>query len=208
MNTESHREEIQRPLLICCSVLRNELETLIAQKKIKVDTIYLCKHLHDDIKKLHQALSATLHKHHKRKPIVVYGDRCLDSENRMQALMNEFSAVKVDALNCLDCLLGGHGKVSDIDQDRRFYYLTPGFIEFFKDVEKGKTAGVPRHLYKMLEGAILLDSLDNMEQYRDDIDHFCNQTGLSIIKHIPVGLSGLKAIIDEAIEKTSKSRDQ
>lgn len=205
MNTELHGEKIQRPLLICCSILRSELETLIAQKKIRVDTIYLCKHLHDDTQKLHKALSASLHKHHKRKPIVVYGDRCLGSEDRMRALMNKFSTVKVNALNCLDCLLGGHGRVLEINPDRRLYYLTPGFIEFFKDVEKGKTAGVPRHLYKKLEGAILLDSLGNSEQYRDDIDRFCNYTGLSIIKHIPVGLSGLKAIVDEAIEKTSTS---
>ena len=137
LNTESHREGTQRPLLICCSVLQYEIETLITQKKIKVDTIYLCKHLHDDIQMLHQTLRAALYKHHKRKPIVVYGDRCLGSEDLMQALMNEFGTVKVDALNCLDCLLGGHGKVIDIDPDRRFYYLTPGFIEFFKNMYHG-----------------------------------------------------------------------
>ena len=43
MNTESYGEEIQRPLLICCSILRRELDTLIAQKKINVDTIF-CNH--------------------------------------------------------------------------------------------------------------------------------------------------------------------
>ena len=96
----------------------------------------------------------------------------------------------------------------DIAPDRRLYYLTSGFIEFFKDVENGKTAGVPRHLYKKLEGIILLDSLDNMEQHRDDIDRFCNYTGLSVIKRLPVGLSGLKATIEETLEKTSTSRDQ
>jgi len=37
----------------------------------------------------------------------------------MQALMNEFSTVKVDALNCIDCLLGGHGKVLDIAPGHR-----------------------------------------------------------------------------------------
>ena len=90
----------------------------------------------------------------------------------------------------------------DIYPDRRFYFLTPGFIEFFKDVEKGKTAGVPRYLYKMLEGAILLDSIGNMEQYYGDIDRFCRYTDLTIIKRIPVGLSGLRTIINEAIKKT------
>ena len=198
MNTEPHRKEIERLLLICCSILQSEIETLIAQNKIKIDAIFLSKRLHDDPQKLHQALSASLQKHYKRKPIVVYGDLCLGSEDRMHALMNEYGTIKVDALNCIDCLLGGHGKVLDIDPDHRSYFLTPGFIESFNEVDTSNTDET-RSLFKMLRGIILMDSLDNTDQYREDIDHFCNQTGLPIVKYLRVGLSGLKAIIGQAI---------
>ncbi|MDY6857103.1 MAG: DUF1638 domain-containing protein [Thermodesulfobacteriota bacterium] len=204
---EQHIKEIERLLLICCSILQSEIETLIAQKKIEVDTIFLSKRLHDDPQKLHQALSASLQKHYKRKPIVVYGNLCLGSEYRMHALMNEYGTIKVNALNCIDCLLGGHGKVVDIDPDHRSYFLTPGFIESFNEVDTGNMHET-RRLFKMLRGIILLDSLDNTDQYREDIDYFCNQTGLPIVKHIHVGLSGLKAIINEALERTNTSRIQ
>jgi hypothetical protein len=204
MNTEQHRDEMQRPLLICCSILRSEIETLIAQKKIEADTVFLSKRLHDDLQKFHQALSASLHKHCKRKPIVVYGDLCLGSEDRMRALMNEYGTIKVDALNCIDCLLGGHGKVLDIDPDQRSFYLTPGFIESFNETDTGNTAET-RRMFKTLGGTIVLDSPDNMDQYRDDTDHFCHETGLPIVKHLSVGLTGLKTIIDEAIERTNTS---
>ena len=165
MNTEQHREEIERPLLICCSILQGEIETLIAQKKIEVDTIFLNKRLHDDVEKLHQALSASLHKHSKRKPIVVYGDLCLGSEDRMQALMNEYGTINVDALNCIDCLLGGHGNVLDIDPDHRSYFLTPGFIDSFIEADTGNTERT-RRLFKILVPFRVMDGGEASEPFR------------------------------------------
>jgi len=200
-DTALEREEMGKKLLISCGILQPEIETLIARGTIEADAIFLNKYLHLDYQKLHDALKASLRKYRERKPVVVYGDVCLGFNGEMRILMTEFGAVKVDGLNCIDCLLGGRGKLLDIDPDHQFFFLTPAFIEFSESLITG-TREENRRRFNMLKGIILVDSLENMEQYRDRIEHFINQTGLPVLKHMVVGLSGLKNVIEEALQRS------
>jgi Protein of unknown function (DUF1638) len=100
------RESRQSPLLISCGILKPEIEALIEGKKILAEAIFLNKYLHMDYQKLQDALKSSLRKHSEEKPVVIYGDLCLGFNNEMNALMAEYDIVKVDALNCIDCLLG------------------------------------------------------------------------------------------------------
>ena len=200
-DTALEREEMGKKLLISCGILQPEIETLIARGTIEADAIFLNKYLHLDYQKLHDALKASLRKYRERKPVVVYGDVCLGFNGEMRILMTEFGAVKVDGLNCIDCLLGGRGKLLDIDPDHKFFFLTPAFIEFSESLMIS-TREENRRRFNMLKGIILVDSLENMEQYRDRIEHFINQTGLPVLKHMVVGLSGLKNVIEEAIQRS------
>ena len=198
MNTG--REEMRKKLLISCGILQPEIEALIAREEIEAEAVFLNKYLHMDYRKLHDALKASLRKHRKRKPVVVYGDVCLGFNGEMQALMTECDAVKVDGLNCIDCLLGGKGKLLEIDPNHRFFFLTPAFLEFSETlISEAKEDN--RRRFNMLKGIILVDSLDNMEKHMDWIEHFSDQTGLPVLEHRVVGLDGLKAVIEEALQR-------
>ena len=194
------RKSRQRPLLISCGILQPEIEALIAREEIEAEAVFLNKYLHVDYRKLHDALKASLRKHHERKPVVVYGDVCLGFNGDMQDLMTECDAVKVDGLNCIDCLLGGRGKLLAIDSDHRLFFLTPAFLEFSENLISGTKEDNQRR-FNMLKGIMLVDSLGDMERHRDRIEHFSDQSGLPVLQHRVVGLDGLKAVVGEALQR-------
>jgi hypothetical protein len=125
---------------------------------------------------------------------------CLGFKGEMQALMNECDTVKVDGLNCIDCLLGGHGKLLEIVPDHRFFFLTPAFLEFSENLILGKKKDNQRR-FRMLKGIIVLDTLGDMERHWDRIKHISHQTGLQLLEHRMVGLYGLKVVINEVLQR-------
>ena len=195
-----NRESRQSPLLISCGILQPEIEALIEGKEIEAEAVFLNKYLHTDYQKLHDALKASLRKHSRRKPVVIYGDVCMGFNGEMNALMTEYDVVKVDALNCIDCLLGGRGKLLEIDPDHRSFFLTPAFLEFSENLILG-TKEDNRRRFSMLKGIIVLDSLGDMELHWDRIKHISDQTGLPLLEHWAVGLDGLKTVVEEALKK-------
>ncbi len=194
------REEMGKSLLISCGIFKSEIETLIEEGEIQADAIFLNKYLHLDHQKLHDALRAALKRNRIRKPVVIYGDLCLGFNTEMQSLMAECGTIKVDGLNCIDCLLGGQKKLLDVDPDHQFFFLTPGFIEFSESLIRG-TREENRHRFNMLTGIIVVDSMNNMELYRDRIEHFSKESGLPVMGQLVVGLSGLKNVIEDAIQR-------
>jgi hypothetical protein len=196
------RESRQSPLLISCGILKPEIEALIEGKKIEAEAIFLNKYLHMDYQKLQDALKASLRKHSGKKPVAIYGDLCLGFNGEMNALMAEYDIVKVDALNCIDCLLGGRGKLLQMDPEHRFYFLTAGFLDFTEKLILGSKED-NRHRFNMLKGIIVLDSLGDIDRYWDRIEHISDQTGLPVLEHCMVGLDGLKAVIEAALKKAT-----
>lgn len=189
---------MEKKLLIACDIFQPEIEKLVEMGEIEADVIYVDKYLHFDFDALHKTLKEKLKEYGSRKPIVVYGDLCLGFNNEMNSLMTECGTDKVEGLNCIDCLLGSGGKLLDIDPDHQYFFLTPGFIEFSKRLISG-TKEENRRDFKMLKGIIIVDTLNDMEQYRDRIEHFSDQTGLPVLDHREVGLSGFNRIIKEAL---------
>ena len=51
----------------------------------------------------------------------------------------------------------------------------------------------------MLKGVFLLDTLGDLDNYKDDISKFCEYTGLPILERRNVGLNKLKKLILEKI---------
>lgn len=196
----SRREEMSKNLLISCGIFQPEIEKLIAGGEIQADAIFLNKYLHLDHRKLHDALKAALKKNRIREQVVIYGDLCLGFNNAMHTLMAECDATKVQGLNCIDCFLGGRGKLLDVDPYHQFFFLTPGFIEFSESLISG-TREENRRRFNMLKGIIVLDSMNNMELYRDRIGRFSKESGLPVMDHLVVGLSGLKNVIEDAIQR-------
>jgi len=183
--------------------MQKEIEALISLGQIDAEVVFLDKELHSDYRKLEQALGQALERHTSRveaKPVVVYGDVCLGFNNEMRGLLERHGAVKVEALNCIDCLLGGGGKLLKIDPDHLYLFLTPAFIEFTERI-MSKTRKETRRIFSRLKGILLIDSLGNLDDYQDRIRAISDLTGLPILETRKVGLAGLKKVLSNALER-------
>lgn len=175
---------------------------LVNKGLIRADTLFLNKYLHLDFQKLETALKAALVKHRFKKPVIAYGDLCLGFNGEMAALMAEFGVVKLDALNCIDCLLGGKGGLVKIDPAHEILFLTHSFLDFFEDLP---TAGrdIGQEQFKQLKGIVLLESPVREDNYSARAKAFADHTGLPVLTRRKINISGLKNLINEAFQKNT-----
>ena len=197
------------PCVISCGVLKRELTKLVETSEIDVDLHFLEAGLHYDYKLMERAIRGSAENNLKKHPegaILIYGDVCLGFADEMKALLEEYKGlIKVDALNCIDCLLGGKGRLLETDPDHKALFLTPGWIQFWKRFEGSKDD--LRGRYRMLDGIILLDSLGNLNEYEKEIEEISSRTGLPISQRKEVGLKGFKQVILGALEQSKRGLD-
>jgi hypothetical protein len=193
--------------------MQKEIQKLIDQKLLDVKAYFLDAGLHVVYSELEKALTSALEEHAKHAPnglIVVYGDMC---HPRIKKIVKKFDkTVKVEALNCIDCLFGGHKKLLKVDPKCSHFILSPGWMpsnlkksKFFRPIFDWNNEGV-KEQFEHLDGIIIIDSLDNLDEFKDDIEEFSINTGLQIKDTKNVGLEGLKAVIDEAIKKLQNKK--
>ena len=135
--------------------------------------------------------------------VLVYGDMC---HPRIKKIVKQYNnTVKVDALNCIDCLLGGHKKLIQADPKGCHFFLSPGWIpsnlkknKYFKEIFDWNIDGI-KEQFEHLDGIIIIDSLNNLHELKKDIEEFSFHTGLKVRNTKSVGLEGLKAVIEKAI---------
>ena len=195
-------EHSEKPLLISCGILRKEIERLQENGDIDVEAYFLSEKLHMDYNLLDRGLNGGLKKHQAQRPqgiIVVYGDVCLGFKGEMKALIDKYDVVKVDALNCIDCLLGGKGKLLEMDPDHKYLFLNPAFMQFWEKI-RGETR-MTREMYSMLDGIVLLDTMGDLDDYQSRIDEIADYTGLPILERKDIGLEGLKNVLLEALNR-------
>ena len=96
--------------LVSCSVLKEEIQQLVKQGSIDAELVFVSKYFHVDYELVEKNVRKVLEKttpKYSGKVILVYGDLCLGQDNEMKRLAEEYGIVKVDAVNCIDCQLGG-----------------------------------------------------------------------------------------------------
>lgn len=188
-------------------MLKREIEKLMEQGLLQVEPYFLNADLHVDYDELERELKLSSEKYSKDKSkvVVVYGDLC---HPNMKGIIGKFdNVIKVDALNCIDCLLGGHGRLLEIDPNHDYFYLSPGWMP-----SSLKTSPRLKSIFNLskeeakkrfgnLKGIILIDSLGNLSEFKDEVKEFSNHTGLSVLGEKTVGLDRLKDVILEAIKK-------
>ncbi|MCW4047641.1 MAG: DUF1638 domain-containing protein [Candidatus Bathyarchaeota archaeon] len=143
--------------------------------------------------------------------ILVYGDLCLGPNNEMKKLAEEYNLIKVDALNCIDCLLGGKGNVLEADPNHNLLFLYPGMIEFFTHFKaEAQRENIDEDsinkLFSGLNGIILLDTIGETAKYKKEIEKL--HTGLKILETKAIGLNNLKQLLLEAIERSKQKTKQ
>ena len=202
-----------RPCLVSCSALKDEIQQLVRNGELDVDLVFVSKFFHTDFGLLDKNLRKVLRHSLTRFPgriILVYGDLCLGLKNEMKKLADEFGVVKVDALNCTDCLLGGKGKFLDADPDHDLLILHPGMSDFFKHArelmrKEGFDENALKVLFEDIRGIVLYDTLGNSSKLIKEVKDL--DTGLDILETKYVGCENVKNVIQEAIEKNKKTQD-
>ncbi len=192
----------KNPIVISCGIVKKEIQSLIESGRLKADVTFLSSKLHYDYSLLEKALRSTIEKsldRGRKDIVIIYGDVCLGFKHEMKELVDAYGIMKVDAINCIDCLFGGKGQLFQTDPKHKYFFLTPEWISFWNKYEKSEENLKDR--YAMLEGIVLLDSLGNLDGYEDDIKTISNATGLPILEEKKVGLRGLQNVIEEAISR-------
>jgi len=197
--------------LVSCSVLKEESEQLIKQGSLDAELVFVSKYFHVDYKVLEKNLRKVLEQTLKRfhgKVVLVYGDLCLGQNNEMKKLAEEYGVVKVDAVNCIDCQLGGKGKFLEADPEHNLMFLGPGMIGFFKRMkEKMRDEGVDEaafaNLFSGIKGIVLLDTCGNADKCKDELEK--SGIGLRVLETRKIGLENVKRVLLGAIEKATSS---
>ncbi len=190
--------------LVSCSSLKEEISKLKKQGCLDIDVIYVSKLFHVDYDLIEKNVRKILEKTIPLYPdgvILVYGDLCLGTSNEMKKLVQEYGIVKVDALNCIDCQLGGKGKILQVDPNRNFLFFSAGWIDFFKNMkEKLAKKGVDEaefaSYFGELKGIVLVDTLGDAEKSIIEINKL--GLGLPVLEVRQVGLEGVKQVLQEA----------
>jgi hypothetical protein len=201
-----------RTCIISCSVLKEEVKQLVRQGDLDADLVFVSKYFHVEYNQIEKNLRPVLEhtlKQYAGNVVLVYGDLCLGMDNEMKKLAEEYDVVKVDALNCVDCQLGGKGKFTDADPRHDLMFLSPGMTDFFahaKETMKRENIDVDllKNLFSGLRGIIILDTLGNLEQLREEVEKL--DTGLPIVGTCEVGLENVRNVIREAMEKQQRKR--
>ena len=201
-----------KPCLVSCSVLRMEIEKLVKQGELNAETVFVSKYFHVDYAQIEKNLRPVIEKALQRHPnnvILVYGDLCLGMDNEMKKLAEEYGIVKIDALNCIDCQLGGKGKFLEADPHHDLMFLSPGMTDFFSHAKsmmrkEGIEETALNQLFSGLRGIILLDTIGNGAQLKAEVQKL--DTGLQILEMRHIGCGNVKDVIQEAIDRNKKPK--
>lgn len=197
-----------KPCLVACSVFREEIERLMEQGGLDAELVYVSRYFHVDYALIEKNLRPVLEKAIERYPgnvILVYGDLCLGMDDEMKKLAEEYGVVKIDALNCIDCQLGGKGKSVQADPHQDLIFLTPGMTDFFKHAKEiMRREGYDEDAFKLLlkgvRGIVLLDTLGDAAGLKAEVEEL--NMGLKILDTRIIGCENVKNVINEAIARS------
>jgi hypothetical protein len=193
--------------IVSCSVLKEELQKLVANGSLDAELVFVSKFFHIDYATLENNLRKVLEQTQKRfkgKIVLVYGDLCLGQDNEMKKLADEYGVVKVDAVNCIDCQLGGKGKFFDADPEHNLMFMGPGMIGFFKHAKEqmlreGVDEAAFTAMFSGIKGAIILDTCGDAEKCSADLE--AAGIPLKILETRKIGLDNVCDVVSEAVAR-------
>ena len=196
--------------VVACSVLKDEIEKLVKEGKLNADLLFVSKYFHVDYAQIEKHLRPVIERALKSSPenvMLVYGDLCLGMDNEMKKLAEEYGFVKVDALNCIDCILGGKGIFLEADPRHDLMFLSPGMADFFSHAQEmmrreGMNEAALNQFFGGIRGIIILDTLGNATELKSKVEKL--NTGLLILETEAVGCGNVENVVQEAMERNEK----
>ena len=159
--------------IVSCGTLRSELNYLKEAGFLNADKIlYTTPGLHEIPWELERQLKKQINnaKRYSQKIIVVYGERCYidtkDSSRDIDKLIQEtdVNAGRIKVKNCID-MLADLGEREKISGEQKIYWLSPGWLEYWKVIFKDWDHGKANETFPQHDKAILLDPIGIFEKY-------------------------------------------
>ena len=192
--------------IVSCSVLKRELQQLKAQGKLDAELVFVSKLFHIDYALVETNLRKVLEHTKQRfngKIVLVYGDLCLGQDNEMKKLANEYGVTKIDAVNCVDCQLGGKGIVNTVDPNHNLMFMGPGMIEFFEEMkpkmlQEGMDEAAFTGMFSGIKGFVVLDTCGD----GDKLQAALKRAGLNVevLETRKIGTDNILRVVTDAID--------
>ena len=161
--------------VVSCGTLRPELIHLRDSGFLNTDKIFFTTPgLHENVHELEKQLVRQLNHagQYYQKIIVIYGSRCyIDPVNPLRTLdkiieEQEIGIHRIKAKNCIDMLVDIQQR-EKISEGKRIYWLSPGWLRFWKQIFKDWDIGLANETFPQNDKAIILDSLDIFNEYSE-----------------------------------------
>jgi Protein of unknown function (DUF1638) len=199
-----------KPCIVSCSVLKDEIRKLVKEGKLNADLLFVSKYFHVDYAQIEKHLRPVIEralKSHPENVVLVYGDLCLGMNNEMKKLAEEYGIIKVDALNCIDCQLGGKGVFLEADPHHDLMFLSPGMTDFFSHAKEmmlreGMDETALKQLFSGIRGIVILDTLGISAELKARIERL--DTGLLVLETRAIGCDNVENVIRDAIQRNEK----
>jgi uncharacterized protein DUF1638 len=205
--------------IVSCGTLRRELERLRDTGFLMVDRIlYTAPGLHEKPEELQTQLTRQLQraKAASERVIVVYGSRCYidmaDPSRTIDALIRQAGdhVVRVDASNCIDMLADAEHRTL-IQDGGRAYWLTPGWVEHWKQIFKDWDAAMANETFPQHDKAVVLDGLGRFEELAlnrpEQVLELADWMKIPL-EPCPVSLERLRGLLVEACERLRQDRTE
>ena len=154
--------------IISCGTLKDEINYLNKIQFLDADNIlFTAPGLHEKQTELERQLIKQIRnaKKYSEKIIVVYGERCYldpaDPNRNIDRLIQENGpgVSRVNAKTCID-MLASYKEREKIKNGRKVYWLTPGWIKYWKIIFSKWDIGLANETFPGNDTAIVLDALD------------------------------------------------
>jgi hypothetical protein len=196
--------------VVSCGTLRPELEHLRDTGFLDADAmLFTAPGLHENCPELARQLRQRVDEAGRLAPrvIVLYGDRCYidtqDPERTIDRLLAEQGGgiSRIDAGNCVDMLVGREQR-DHIAGGDELYWLTPGWLRYWKAIFRHWDAGKANETFPRDGKAILLDGLgtydDYLERAPEKLLEFSDWMRIPIVSY-EITLDRLKGLLVQQI---------
>jgi hypothetical protein len=147
---------------------------------IKVD--FLSPGLHIDPNRMETEVIKNLESKKGTKILLLYGSMC---HTKLVSIAKDYNAAVLTEKNCVELLLGPEKKKA-IDDSGNVFYLTAGWLQYWRDMFQDRTAITPCDKMVMLDTGENLISDEEMLEFYDfmqvpvetieiSLDHFKNK---------------------------------
>ena len=161
--------------IVSCGTLRPELSYLNKSGFLDADKVlYTAPGLHENLRELEKQLKRQIENAQKysQKIIIVYGSRCYIDINNPSRDVNRLiyeqgdNIQRINAKNCIDMLISTDEK-EKIRKNKRIYWLSPGWLEYWKQIFKDWDVGKANETFPQNDKTIALDGVNVFDEYSE-----------------------------------------